>query len=132
MQQMTNATVNLRKTSGHAEAYASYGYWMITSDSPAVTRGVWNVTKTFMVCACTFVCAPVLRIKMRACYVCMALMRAVPATSEHARFDCGIPERPFGGRCGAHHRRACLEFGYFLQQFGAGSLLNSFHLGFPF
>ena len=121
MQQLTNASSKLRETSGHAEAHVSYGYWMITSDSPAVARGVWNMTKTFMVCACTCACGPVLRRRARAenvyvisSTVCMlkrgefgALNLAVSvniANSEHAGVDRGIPGCAFGRRCCAHNR----------------------------
>ena len=40
----------LRRRADHEEAHVSYGYWAITSDAPAVTYGVWDVTKNFMVC----------------------------------------------------------------------------------
>ena len=46
--QMHNATSALRIVSGRQDAHVSYGYWWITRDSPAVTQGVWDVTRNFM------------------------------------------------------------------------------------
>ena len=46
--QLQAASGALRQASGYAEAHVSYGYWCITNDAPAVTAGLWDVTRAFM------------------------------------------------------------------------------------